>query len=641
MQNQKPAVEVEIAVEAPKPPITIDRARRYFMESTTATVKNDRECKIDARYYHNDQIGADQRAKLKQRGQPIVIVNRIAPAISGILGIIDSAQTDPQCWPRTPEMQGTADIATKILRYLNDRADMERVMADLSTDYFIHGTCAALVGEEAFNGASEIGVTPIKWEDFFYDPMARDYDFRDARYLGVSQMRDADDVAILYPEQYKALGNPFDSGADWLDGKHSIEEEMMWLDRDRRRIRVVELYFKHTDGNWHRVVFCEAGFLDFGQSAYVNDQKQSICPIVAASYEVNRHNGDRYGPIRAMRYLQDEINSRRSKLLNETNNRRVQQVVEDVEEGSKDIAKREAAKADGALPYGWQAVSAPDIAEGQALLLNEAKADMDRLAPTPAVLGRMGAGDSGRARQVLQQAGYTEWARSFERLMKLEESINRHLWFGAKQFMTQPQWIRATGEARSTEWVQVNVPVDVKYVPDVDPQTGQPNIDPTTGQPHMIAQPVYDKAIAAMDVDIVLDTVPDSSTLEHETVQELLRYAGSTGISPLDPQFKALLMLFPLPNKTQTLEQWESVRKMMQEEQAAQMQAQQQQMMQQQQLQAAHIQAKAAKDTAQAHKAEADAMMTEMEIKNHVMAQQYAAMLAGIAPPPASPPFAQ
>lgn len=635
-QFEESALEAVAANEV-EAPITIDRARRYYLESVEASAENDRACREDAAYYHNKQLSNEILAKLAARGQPPIFVNKITPAITGILGIIDAAQTDPQCYPRSPDQQDTADLATKILRYLNDAADMDTKRATLSKDFFIYGTCAAVVADAAYEGCERLEVTPIHWENFFADPLSRDHDFSDANYMGQSNMFDASKVRTMYPEAYEKLGNPWDRGGSaWFNNKGSIDEQAIWIDRSRRRIRVIELYYRDDSDEWMHVVFCEAGFLHFGPSAYVDDKGKRICPIQAASYEVNRMTGERYGPIRAMKPLQNEVNARRSKLINETNNHRIRQMTENVDPKAKEIAKREAPKANGVMPYGWDWATVTDIAQGQVLLLEIAERDLDRLAPTPAILGRMGGSDSGRAKQILQQAGYTEWARSFSYFTKLEEGINRKMWFAAKQFMTTPQWIRVTGEARAPEFIQVNVPVGMRHVLALDPN-GQPMVDPATGQPTLQAVPIMERAVSQMDVDIILATVPDEATLQHETTQEILRYAGSTGVSPMDPAFKALLMMFLQTDKTRTLEKWDAIRAEMQQEQAAQMAQQQQQMQMQQQLQAMQIQARAEKDSAIGRKADADAAKTTHEIAKERTDMQAAAMFSPMQP--TQPPF--
>ena len=622
---KNPSIEIIAEVEAPKPPITEDRMRRYFRESSDATAKYDRLRREEAGYYHNKQIPDEVKAKWNQRGQPLVWTNKVQPAISGILGIYDAAQTDPQCQPRSPAQQNSADLATKILRYLNDCADIRTKKATISKDFFVYGTCAAIVGEGAYDGCSDIDVRAIRWQEFFYDPASREHDFSDATYMGICKWLDAQEVRKLFPERYEALGNPFDSNSSgWHNSKG--DEHDMWLDHERRRIRVIELYYRDDDLEWQRVTFCEAGYLSFAPSPYRDDKGRSLCPILAASYEVDPETRERYGPIATMRPLQDEFNARRAVLLNESQNHRIRQVEENVDPKSKAIAQAEAPKANGVIPFGWDMVSVPDIAQGQAALLQQTQADLDRLAPTPAILGRMQGQDSGRARQILQQAGYTEWARAFWYLEKLEERINRHLWFAAKQFMTAPQWIRATGEAEAAEFHEVNVPVGVKHVPKIDPATKQPMVDPATGMPMFDTQPVLEKSIAQMDVDIILDTVPDTVTIQQEVNAQILQYAEGLGIRPTTYEFRAVLEMFLTVDKTRQLEKWDAMFAKSQEQNAAQMQMQQQMMQMQQQLEATKIQTKAAKDSAQAHKAEAEANRTEFETtttaRAHLVAEQ-------------------
>jgi hypothetical protein len=590
-------------------PISLDRARRYYLESTSATASNDAECRVDANYYHNKQLSAHVKSKLKDRGQPEVFVNKISPAINGIFGIVDASQTDPKCEPRSPEQQDTADLATKVLRYLNDAANMKRVTATSSKDFFLYGTAAVIVGDGANN--DNIPIQNIHWEDFFADPTSREHDFSDADYMGISKMFAAEQVKKLYPKAYSKLGDPTDSGADLLSDKSARDTEI-WLDKGTKRLRVVELYYKDEACEWQRIVYCHAGILDFGPSAYKDDKGNGLCPIIAASFEVDRQTGDRYGPIRAMRPLQDEYNSRRSSLLNEMQNRRIRQVVQEIDPKSKELARREAPKANGALPYGWDMISVPDIASGQAMLLEKTQQDLDRLAPTPAVLGRLGGGDSGRKAQILQQAGYTEWARAFAHLSDLEERSNRHLWFAAKQFMNMPRWIRVTGEERAPEWIQINQTIGQKPQLAIDEATGQPKLD-EAGQPVIEMVPIKDKAIAEMDVDIILETVPDTVTIQAEANEQILRYAEGLGISPMDYQFRMVMELFLTVDKTRALERWDAAfeKGQQQNAQAQQMQMQMQEM--QQQLEAMKVQTKAQKDTAQARKADAEADQTIIE----------------------------
>lgn len=611
-----PSIETEDFDDQPKPPISEETAKRYFRESVQATSVFDEARKLDAAYYHNKQIPARVEAKWRERGQPLVWTNKISPAISGILGVFDAAQTDPKAEPRTPDHQDTADIATKILRYLNDCADTRTIKATLSKDYFIYGTCAMLVGEAAYPGCDYLAVKAIRWSEFFYDPASKEHDFSDAAYLGICTWLDENQVRKLYPDATDVLGNPFGTGTDWLDSKGS--EENLWLDRQRRRVRVIEMYFRDEAFEWQRVVYCGSGFLDFGPSAYRDDKGKTICPIIAASFEVDPETRERYGPIAAMRPLQDEYNARRAVLLNEAQNHRIRQVVEGVDPKSKAIAKSEAPKANGVLPYGWDMVSVPDIANGQAQLLAKTEADLDRLAPSSTVLSAMRSQDSGRSRQILQNAGLTEWARSLWYFERLEERMNRHLWFGAKQYMTKKQFIRSTGEHRAAEFIEINVPVGVNMVPDIDEQ-GMPKLDPATGQMMMKAQPIMEKAIAEMDVDILLDSVPDTVTLQQEANEQILKYAEGLGLMIDDPRFRLAMEMFLTVDKTRQLERYDAGIAKMQQQNGAQMQMQQQMMQMQQELETLKVQSKAQKDNAQAMKAQAEAEQTTLETQSRMM----------------------
>ena len=77
------------------------------------------------------------------------------------------------------------------------------------------------------------------------------------------------------------------------------------------------------------------------------------------------------------------------------------------------------------IPPGWK--MSPDGAEfqGNVELLQEAKAEMERMAPNPAVLGRDGQDASGRALMARQQSGLIELAPLYGALEDWELRIYR------------------------------------------------------------------------------------------------------------------------------------------------------------------------------------------------------------------------
>lgn len=290
-------------------PPSIDKLRKMFDEARDLTDKARDEQEKDQDYYDGPgQANSEVRQTLKARGQPLVIDNRIAPAIDGILGVMEAGKTDPRAFPRNPGDQPAADVATKALRFIGDETRWDKKRMDCAEDYLKQGLTAAIIEWDG----KDITVSRIRWETFFYDPKSREDDFSDAKYMGVAKWMYADDVKAMYPERGNALGDLTTAGdsvieATWDDRP---EDRVMWVDKARNRVMLVEIYYRDPRG-WMRAVYCAAGWLEYGMSPYVDVRTgQARCPIEAQSFKTDRQN-NRYGPIRNMRYMQDEVNARR------------------------------------------------------------------------------------------------------------------------------------------------------------------------------------------------------------------------------------------------------------------------------------------------------------------------------------------
>jgi hypothetical protein len=608
-----------------KPKFSLDKLKRMFKNAIDATAENDLLAIRDREFFDGDQLSHEDRIELGKRGAPLFYNNKVAPGINGVFGIIDAAENDPQCYPRNSNARQSADIATKLLRYVSDTTDWKKVKKGCSENFIIQGVCAAIVEchPHSKSGKNQITATRIRWEDFFYDPLSRDSDFSDAVFMGTAIWRDANQVKAQFPEQYEEMGDPFGDIGGMFGNKGDLESRACWIDAKRKRLRIVDIYYLDDTGEWNRAIFCEKGLFYFGVSEYKDEHGSSVNPICAETYEIKQDN-TRYGAIRNMIELQKEVNARRSKMLQLTNHRQVKQTQLNAPAANAAIAKREAAKADGAIPFGWESVVASDMAQGQMLLMNQSAADLDRLCPTPAILGRItSSNESGRARQILQQAGYTELARAFSRLEDLELAVYRQMWLRIKQYYDEPMEIRVSGQIKAPEFMTINEPVVEMHPQPVAGPDGQPMIDHTTGHPmmQMAAVQVGQKNIPAeMDMEIIISTTPDSATIDQEVWNAMTEMARSLGISPADPTFDMILKLSPIPNIDEKIEQIKAMRVEAAEANAAQTQ-------QQQQIQAAGLQselalktAKTSKDNANAAKSTADAERTNLE--THMMAAQ-------------------
>lgn len=527
-------------------------------------------------YYDGpEQLNSDVRKTLRSRGQPAIYTNRIRPAIDGVLGMLESSKVDPRAYPRNPSPgdENLADIATKTLRYIADKSDLENTLLDTAENFLIEGTEAAIVEADG----TDIPITQIRFEEFFADPFSRRPDFKDAKYMGIAQWKDCADVKAAWPDQYAHMGDPMTgvsspNGAldsTWQDRPDNL---IPWVDRARQRMMVVEIYYNQDRGDgakWYHCIYCAAGVFVHELSPFLDSKGLTLNPIEAESCYVDRKN-NRYGRICDMIPIQDEINARRSRLLHLANSRQIQEREMGAAQVDATVARREAARADGVIPPGWQLVPTADLAAGQQLLLAESKNEIERMGPTPQAMDlSQGSAVSGRARMVVQQAGMTEMARPLGRHDDFRQRIYRAAWQRAQQFWKAPMFIRVTSDVKAPEFLRINEPAFddagqpvLDTNPDGTPKMkavtgpdGQPIIDPQTGQP--AAQPVQkvNNRIGEMDMDIIVTSTPDTINLEQEVFADLMGIVEKIGLQAVfSPEFALIIEMSPLQDKVAVLE---------------------------------------------------------------------------------------
>lgn len=539
----------------------------------------------DVNYFHGIQLSREEVYELEARKQPVIIVNRQRAAINGMIGVQVQQNVQPRAWPRTPDDENSADVATDVLRYVAEANQFKKVKTDVLTDLLNAGVAGVAL---AIGSDKDIVLTPIMWNELLYDPRSRKKDFSDAGYMGIYKWVYADDVKALYPhfdiEDVTISGNiaglSDDPGAD-------RPRVAGWISADKRRVLLVELHYREG-GNWYKAVFTSGGVLEEG-AGWLKDQKgRYVCPIIAASPYVDDDN-NRYGVGRDMVYLSDEINKRRSKLLHLLNVAQIQAKDPSAIEVDADAARKEAARPDGVIPFGWERVRNQDLVQGQQQLLAESKSELERMGPNPAILGRQGSDTSGKALSARQEAGMIEMAPVFAVMDDLELRVYRAAWCAVQQYWDAPKYIRITDEVEDPSFVMVNQPI-MGQVPGIDAATGQPAVDPTTGQPVMVQDVLgYKNKLAELDVDIILDTVPATPNVMAEQLANLMDLIARNPAYSAQVPADVLFELTPIPRKRDVMKR---IKASVQQAQQAQAQAQQQQA----QVEQAKTEAQVAKD---------------------------------------------
>jgi hypothetical protein len=530
---------------------SLAKLKRYFTEARDLTQQSRTNALTAIDYYDSDQFTPDELARLQARGQPAIVVNRIKPAVNGIIGVTEKGRSDPRCWPRNPGDNDQADAATDVLRYIADFNRFKRTKQDCFLDLLVPGTMAALVGVDE---DKQVTITQVRWEEFFHDPRSRRKDFKDARFLGIAKWMYEDDVAALYPGHEAAIEATVENGVGGgMAPDQSYQDRPLgfsgsggspWVDVKQRRLMVVEMYYR--EGTWKRAVFTGSDILEAGESPYLDHRRRPDCPIEAQSAYVKRDNA-RYGAVWDMIGPQDEVNKRRAKALNLLATSRIEVREPAAINVDVDEARREAARPDGVLPYGWGMSPNTAAFQGNMEMLQEAKAEIERMGPNPAVLGRDAQDASGRALLARQQSGLVELANLYAGLEDFELRCYRQCWARVKQFWTAPQFIRVTDDENAPKFVGLNQPI-----------TGGPpsvGVDPQSGMP--ILQPGvlgYRNVVAEMDVDIEIDTQPDTGTIQQEAFTELMHLVGASPVYQQQISLKQLIQLSPIPHKRSVLD---------------------------------------------------------------------------------------
>jgi hypothetical protein len=506
-----PAPQAQPEQKAPD----LARKKKLFEESRDLTQDARTESLTDCDYYDSEQLSDTVKKALRKRKQPELVINRVKPAINGILGVVQRGKSEPRAWPRTPKDEDSADVATDALRYMGETNRFDDLKLDVFKDILVPGTGAAIVEIDA---DKQVTVKQVRWEEFFYDPRSRRADFDDARFKGIAKWMYADDVAAMYKDKSDEIDRTVADGSmGAIDESFTDRPQgQSWVDRRNRRLMVVELYEKEG-GEWTRCVYHSGGWLEYGPSPYLDHKGRPTCPIEAQSAYVTRNN-DRYGAVRDMRGPQDEVNKRRSKSLHMLSTRQLEETQPGAATINPDLARAEAARPDGIIPAGYRISPNNDVVSGHMALLQEAKAEIERLGPNPAILGREGADSSGRALLARQQSGLVELAILFGALEDWELRIYRQMWARARQFWTDPMWIRVTDDEGSPKFVQLN-----------EPQMGPGQVVQTADgqigiQPQVLG---YKNQVAEMDVDIIIDATPDTANLQQEQFQDLVQIVGS------------------------------------------------------------------------------------------------------------------
>lgn len=527
----------------------------------------------DRDYRDHKQWTDEESSKITDRGQAPVVINRIAPKVDSLLGIVTSTRSDPKAFPRTPSHEKASESITDAIRYVVENNDFDSQELDAAENLFVEGVESGIVEVDK---NLDIKIRQIPWDRIYYDPHSRKRDFSDAKYKGIVVWLDKGDAEEMFKEDLTDLFN-IGQGID----TDTHEDKPNWIDRKRKRLKVCQHYYLHK-GVWHLVFFNKHRIVrDAEPSPDLDDDGEPMCPIELQSAYIDRE-GNRYGLVRALKWVQDEINHRRSKMLYLLSVRQTA-----AEEGA--IPDVPTMKEQLARPHGhvklapnalrdrkFQILPTGDMADGQFTLLQEAKGEIDAVGTNAALVGKEDRDLSGRALQARQQGGLLELSRMLDGHRSWKKRIYRQVWSRIKQYWDKEKWIRVTDDANSINWVGLNVPVNQLELA-VEQQTG---LDVNVIKQQFgkeISQAVLQNPLAGevveirnevpkLDMDIIIEEGPDAITIQQEQFEQITALAERYG--PDRVPFELIIELSSLRDKDKILERLEQQSQLIAQQQA-------------------------------------------------------------------------
>jgi hypothetical protein len=534
---------------------------RMFEESEFATYDERHRNERDRDYYDGRQLTQKERNEIAKRGQPPVIYNRIRRKVNFLLGLEKQSRRDPKAFPRNPQDEGAAQATTDSLRFVCDKESWDDKRSEAWENILIEGTGAIMVGAKEDKDGLTPSITNIPWDRLFYDPHSRRYDFSDANYMGVVTWYDEEEAKAIFEGSENVIGATIDQSraSETYDDRPKWK---IWADPARHRVRVTEMYYKEK-GEWMCAIFTEKGYLKKpAKSEYLGADGATECPIKAVSLYVDREN-NRYGDIRDMIDVQDEINKRRSKGLHLISMRQAR--VGPNSTMSPAQVRKELARPDGVITSDdVDILQTNDMAAQNLQLLQEAKNEIDLQSANAALSGKNENDMSGRAILAQQQGGMVEIALHMDRLRMLTLSVYEAVWNRIRQYWDAPRWVRVTDDERNIKFVGINQPVTAaqKMQEQVEksPETQQLlSQDPQAAaklQQFLASQEAQQVVEirnnpSEIDVDIIIDEGMDTPTIQAEQWTELTKLAAS-GIIQIPPDI--LIQSSQLRDKDKLLE---------------------------------------------------------------------------------------
>ena len=499
----------------------------YYFEKERQSL-NRLDMAMDCDFYDSLQWDPEDAAELRARGQMPLVYNEVAPMVDWLIGTERRSRIDWKVLPRTEDDVQSADIKTKVLKYVSD---INRVPY-LRSRAFADAVKAGVGWMD--DGARDDPTQDIlyskyeDWRNVLWDSSSYELDLSDSRYLFRWRWVDEDVALLMFPDRANVIRQGTEEATrNTTDG---WEEETWYTAHDlnnlksgtiyaagvgtfadakRRRVKLIECQYRMpaqvkvvADGPMkgavmhpqdrvladavgasgsmivdrhmmrvHIAVFTESSLLAMGQSPYRHN-RFSLTPVWCY-----RRSRDRlpYSVIRRVRDIQQDLNKRASKALFLLNTNQI--IAEEGATEDWDNLRDEAGRPDGLIVHKagrrLEIKRDTDAATGQIQMMQLDSTNIQKSAGVAQEnMGRQTNAVSGEAIKARQLQGSVVTTEPFDNLRYACQIQGEKQLSLTEQWYTEERVIRLTGSKGALEWVRINQPEtqadgSVRYLNDI------------------------------------------------------------------------------------------------------------------------------------------------------------------------------
>lgn len=603
-----------------------------------------------ADYYDGNQLDAETRMMLEERGMAPLITNLIKPNIDLVLGLEAKTRSDWRVISDSDEFQDVAEALSQRLHEVERETRADRACSDAYAGMVKTGVGWVEVSRESDPFKYPYRVTSIHRREMYWDWLSKEPDLSDARYLIRKRWFDYDVVSLYFPKHKKLLdasrgrwdGNWLEVASEDPQLANAFDQQrgsgmsdFEWQNADRQRVCLFEVWYKapvrrdvlkihdrvieFDPKNASHLAAISTGLVQ-PVKAVTTEQRLAIWAgphrLHDSKAESNRPPyvpfwGFRedltnvpYGLIRNMISPQDEINARRRKLMNLLSSKRIvadSDALDTRANTFKDVAD-EVARPDSIIVLNPQRRNAnafmleSDLAlsNQQYEIMKDAEAGIQNVSGIHnALMGSDSKATSGLAINSLVEQGTTTLAELSDNYRYSRRMVGEMLVDMIRSDMREPAQIMV-GEGKRKRVIALNMTA-------MNPETGVPEV-------------VND--VSRSQVKVALEDVPSTPSYRAQQMTMLTQV-----IQAMPPEAQAIMApafveLSELPNRQELADQMRQMMGMQTGEE--EVDPEKQQMMQQlQQAEQAIQQLQQAPQmiTAQAKQAEIELKAQDQQIR--------------------------